>query len=589
MSREPNTAPAHVPARTRSWGGAPARAELRRIADEARRRTAFTVSAVEVLRSDGLLELVAFSGPPRGEAAVGEGFRLGLVERITALGTHFGRFVWLAEEDMPPDLQEQIRGYGYVPSLPVSSDPRQWRPLDILMAHITDSEGRTRALLHLDEPTDGLRRDPEEMGLLADQLELLCQAVLTTVDRDELSRHARLDETAREVVRTASQRLDREKFLVQVHPTLVSGFRARSLLVRLYDDTQIGGPDLPPDLVSALEETTRRAWDSRTVVVCEPDRVWGDDTLERDYCSALTAVLSEHEAEELLIVPVGAGYEPMGMVVVVRGDAEDRWTETESIAALGVGHDLGRALLSTRAHEREQQLIAELQYLDQRRRDLIATVTHELKNPLGVITGHVELLEQLDGLPSQARTSLRALHRSSARLSDLVQDLLLLSRIGNPETPLVKAPVDLVAVMRDVAEDEALHADHRSVRLEVVDPQCPAMVDGDPEELLRVLANVVSNAVKYSRDGGTVELALHRDGDEVVFICVDDGLGISVADQGRLFEEFFRSADPEARQRPGTGLGLPIVARIVERHGGRVEVESEFGVGTTVTVRLPAA
>jgi signal transduction histidine kinase len=114
-------------------------------------------------------------------------------------------------------------------------------------------------------------------------------------------------------------------------------------------------------------------------------------------------------------------------------------------------------------------------------------------------------------------------------------------------------------------------------------------VPGDPEALRRLVCNLVSNAVKYSRDGGTVEVGLARVEDDVVLTVADDGLGISGTDRERLFTEFFRSTNPEALERPGTGLGLAIVARIVARHGGRVEVDSELGTGTKVTVTLPVS
>ena len=114
-----------------------------------------------------------------------------------------------------------------------------------------------------------------------------------------------------------------------------------------------------------------------------------------------------------------------------------------------------------------------------------------------------------------------------------------------------------------------------------------AVVGGDPEELRRLVANLVSNAVKYSLDGGTVEVGLERRADEVVLTVADHGLGISEEDQERLFIEFFRSTNPEALRRPGTGLGLAIVARIVARHEGRIDVDSALGRGTTVTVTLP--
>jgi len=113
-------------------------------------------------------------------------------------------------------------------------------------------------------------------------------------------------------------------------------------------------------------------------------------------------------------------------------------------------------------------------------------------------------------------------------------------------------------------------------------------VAGQAEELRRLFANLVNNAVKYSRPRSCVDLSLERGRDEVVFTCADQGLGISEKDRQQLFTEFFRSTNPEALQRPGTGLGLTIAARIVARHGGHLDVQSELGVGTTIRVRFPA-
>jgi signal transduction histidine kinase len=112
---------------------------------------------------------------------------------------------------------------------------------------------------------------------------------------------------------------------------------------------------------------------------------------------------------------------------------------------------------------------------------------------------------------------------------------------------------------------------------------------GVAHDLDQVVTNLVSNAVKYSTDGGTVTVRHERVGDQVVLTCADDGLGISEADRARLFAEFFRSSNPAAVAQPGTGLGLAIVHRIVVRHGGRIEVESELGRGGTFRVCLPGA
>jgi two-component system phosphate regulon sensor histidine kinase PhoR len=581
-------------ARSSSWGGPEARAELRRIADDARLRAGFSVSIVDVLRGDGFLEPVAFAGPRVDETDMGQSYPVSHMRQVVEAGTRFGKFVFLAEEDMDSELQHAISGHGYVPVLPDSSAPDRWRTLDMLVAALTDPSGRTRAFLHLDEPLSGRRPGPAELWHIADSLELVLQSVIVTVDREELTRQARLDETARGVVRAASRRLDGRDLLAEVHPQLLTGFRANSLVVRLHgqpDDVQTGrssAADLPATLDAAIEAATRRAWESRTVIIAEPDRVWGDDELDRHHREAVTDHLAAHAASELLLVPVGAGHEAMGALVVVRDSREDRWTESESQAALGVGHDVGRALLSARAHEREQQLIVELQRLDEYRRQLIDTVSHELKNPLGVILGHLEILESVTGLPTDAETSLNAVRRSAARASAVVNDLLLLSSLGNQDF-MVGFPVDLGAVLAEVCDDESLHAAQQGVTLRIAPHTGSLVVAGQSEELRRLLANLVSNAVKYSDAGNAVDLSLEGGKDEVVFTCVDHGLGISDKDQQQLFTEFFRSTNLEALQRPGTGLGLAIVARIAARHGGKIHVESELGVGTTFDVRFPTA
>jgi signal transduction histidine kinase len=324
------------------------------------------------------------------------------------------------------------------------------------------------------------------------------------------------------------------------------------------------------------------------VVIVEPGRVWGDEQLDEEHRDALTRHLAEKGAGALVVVPLGAGPDPVGVLLLARRVDGVRWTESESSAALDVGHDLGRAILSTRARERELELIEELKRLDEYRSQLISTVSHELQNPLGVILGHVELLESLSGLPDGAQPSLRALGRSAERLSAVVDDLLLLSRMETPDHPLAGDRVDLAPVLAEVAEDLALAADQYGVAVAAPRVEGEVVVAGSRAELARLLANLVSNAVKYSRPGGRVRLRLWRDGDEIVFECRDEGIGISEADQALLFTEFFRSTNPEAVSRPGTGLGLAIVRRIVERHSGRIEVRSRLGEGTTVTVALPA-
>jgi signal transduction histidine kinase len=275
---------------------------------------------------------------------------------------------------------------------------------------------------------------------------------------------------------------------------------------------------------------------------------------------------------------------------VVRHDL--RWTEAESIAALTAGHDLGRAVVNARAFAREEQLVAELQRLDQYRTQLIATITHEMKNPIGAIAGHLELIDmQLeDGrpVPEPVARSLASMTRSVQRLSSLAASLLELTRLGQSSAPVVSRPVVMDALAGEVVHTFETDARRFGVEL-TFDADDDVVVTGDAGELEMLLTNLVSNAVKYTDRGGSAELAVRRDGERALITCSDTGIGISESDQLLVFGEFHRSGDPRARQRPGSGLGLAIAHRIVERHRGTISVRSEQGRGTVFTVVLPIA
>ena len=212
------------------------------------------------------------------------------------------------------------------------------------------------------------------------------------------------------------------------------------------------------------------------------------------------------------------------------------------------------------------------------------------------MVGNLELLED-ETLTDHGRRSVESAVRSARRIEGVIDDLLTVAHVSDPDAAFDPVPVDLRQVVLDV-EDECAHtAAIRSITLARSLPVGSVVVPGRPDELHRMLANLVSNGLKYSEDGSTVAIGLSVEGaavegagDEarVVLSVTDHGLGISEDDQGGLFREFFRSRNPEALSRPGSGLGLVIVDRIVRRHGGRIDVESALGAGTTMTVTLPA-
>jgi signal transduction histidine kinase len=297
--------------------------------------------------------------------------------------------------------------------------------------------------------------------------------------------------------------------------------------------------------------------------------------------------MEEIGVASLLFTPLGAGPECLGNLVLTRLRGAPDWTDAEATAALDIGHDLGRAILNARTFEREHELVEELRALDTYKGQLIATVAHELKNPLTSVMGHLEMLESSPDLTGTTRNSLRAMERGAHRMVRVIDDLLLLAKVGDAENPLLPVPVDLHRVVDEVVDLITVAAEQKGVTVRVEAPAEPVVAAGDATELDRVCANLVSNAVKYTPDGGMVTVALDRAGDQVVLTVVDEGIGISADDVDRLGTEFFRSSNPEAVAQPGTGLGLAIASRVVARHHGRMEIESELGKGSTFRVFLP--
>jgi signal transduction histidine kinase len=247
-----------------------------------------------------------------------------------------------------------------------------------------------------------------------------------------------------------------------------------------------------------------------------------------------------------------------------------------------VGRTLGRVVLNARLYERERHLVGELQELDRYKGELIATISHELKTPLTSIIGHIELLEDLD----TGIGSVEAISRNAERLNRLVQNLLNYSQIQD-KRETVRLPVDLCKLSEASLDLMTMQAEQGRVKMSLDMPDEPVLVTADPDELGKVIDNLVSNAVKYSRADGTVHLEVGSDGKHAWVLCEDTGLGISAADQVHLFSAFHRSSNPEALSIPGTGLGLAISRRIAQMHGGEIIVASELGVGSTFRLRLP--
>jgi len=214
-------------------------------------------------------------------------------------------------------------------------------------------------------------------------------------------------------------------------------------------------------------------------------------------------------------------------------------------------------------------------------------VSHELKTPLTSIKGFVETL--LDGALHDERNNRRFLERVSDnvdRLSHLVTDLLSLARI-EAQTDVERVPVDWQVILRDVVRRHQPEMERKRLTFEA--DEGSLVVFGDMEALTQVLENLLENAVRYTPDGGTLEVRLRREGERGVLEVADTGVGIPVQDRERVFERFYRVDKARSRQLGGTGLGLSIVKNLVLALGGDVSVESEVGRGSRFRVTLPLA
>jgi signal transduction histidine kinase len=255
----------------------------------------------------------------------------------------------------------------------------------------------------------------------------------------------------------------------------------------------------------------------------------------------------------------------------------------------------GRLLENERTARAEaetiQRLLTEqnerLREVDRMKDDFVSLVSHELRTPLTSIRGYLELLMDESGelTPEQLRF-LKVVDRNSHRLLDLVGDLLFLAQVDAGKFSLEPEALDLASVVRESLEGCRPIAEAKEIELAQDVNEVPALV-GDRARLGQVLDNLVSNALKFTPNGGRVSISLEAADDSVVLEVSDNGIGIAADDQAHLFERFFRSSTATENAIPGTGLGLTITKAIVERHGGQITLESVERQGTTVRVDLP--
>ncbi len=231
--------------------------------------------------------------------------------------------------------------------------------------------------------------------------------------------------------------------------------------------------------------------------------------------------------------------------------------------------------------------VTQLERMEVMRRDFVANVSHELRTPLTVVGGFIETLGDMPNLENDmARKAIQLMGEQTQRMGRLVADLLTLSKLEDTLNALQEDAVDVPALLRMLCEEgESLSAKRHVLRLELMSEHA---LLGSAEELRSAFGNLISNAICYTPQGGTILVSWHEQGDQLVFSVQDSGIGIAPQHIPRLTERFYRVDHSRSRETGGTGLGLAIVKHIAGRHHARLEIVSEEGAGSTFKIVFSA-
>jgi signal transduction histidine kinase len=288
----------------------------------------------------------------------------------------------------------------------------------------------------------------------------------------------------------------------------------------------------------------------------------------------LAVAAMKHGAYDFLAKP----FSDDNLVVVVEKGLEKRRLEGESRRLQHLEEEAQRL-------SREMAMLEEL---DRVKSGFMRQVAHELRAPIAAIESFMNAIVDGYGSPEAQRDMQKRAAQRASELLALVDDLLNLSRLKQVKLESRRREVSVNQVLDEVLALHGPEATQKKIALQVEAQDCPPL-QADPTHIKQLWTNLISNAVKYTPEGGAIRIRLCEEEGQILGSVADTGIGISAEDQQRLFEEFFRTEQAKALTQRGTGLGLAIVHQIIQTYGGQIEVESELNQGTQFTFRLPRA
>jgi len=294
-------------------------------------------------------------------------------------------------------------------------------------------------------------------------------------------------------------------------------------------------------------------------------------------------ILRELGLRSYMCVPLKTRGKPLGVISFVSAESGRRYTANDLAFAEELAH---RAAVSLE----NAQLYAELREADRLKDEFLAMLAHELRNPLAPIRNSLHIMKQSGTDPDTIMQVREMAERQVQHMARLLDDLLDVSRISRGKIELRNEIVDLKALVNRTIEAIRPVVEERAHELTVSLPALPVRVSGDPTRLEQVITNLLNNSAKYTDPGGHITLRLSRDNDQVVLSVRDDGIGITAEMLPKIFDLFVQAERRIDRSQGGVGIGLTLVRRLVELHGGSIEARSSGpGCGSEFIVRLPAS
>lgn len=460
--------------------------------------------------------------------------------------------------------------------------------LGVPIAH----RGRLVGALYLSKPPQAPPFDMDDQELIEAMAALAAVAIENSRRLERAQQQAVVTEAIRQIASSVKTSLDAADVLSTTVEKLATAMKVTRCYIRMVEAPgaiQLGpiehewvAPGIPPlagepDIqypVASLAAATRRTQWS--------DDVGEDPRLMDPGVPGSPIDLLRHDARAVLACPLERGDELIGVVVMHDRHAR-HWTDTEIGIVEAAAYEVSNAIHNAMLYEEALRAVEELQQLEARRADYISMISHEIRSPITVVAGIGEILQsKRDKLPPTAIDDLiGTLSREGTRLARLVSEVLDLERIDRGGMKIAEAELDLSGLAKEAIADTG-----ESSRMILERPPRPLLVNGDRDKLKQVLINLISNAAKFAPERSPITVTVEDLEDEIRVGVRDEGPGIGPEDKERLFKRFSRLDSTAAK--PGSGLGLYLSRLIVERHGGKIWVDSKPGAGTTFYFTVPS-